>query len=173
MMSPFKQVEEADVAWMQGIVDQMFQQFIHVVELGRRNMSSEQIRKIQDGKVYIAKDALEIGLIDGIGYDDDAIRTLAELAGVSEPVVVEFEKERSLREILGWMRMRLGLWAGVLLSSRGRMFAEEVFRANDMRFEDPGYPGYRLRSFVPDDYRSDDYRPFEAYYLWEGAMRVR
>jgi protease-4 len=173
MMSPFKQVEEADVAWMQDIVNQMFQQFIAVVERGRTNMSSEQIREIQDGKVYIAEDALELGLIDAIGYDDDAVRTLADLAGVSEPLVVEFEKQRSLREILGWMRMRLGLWAGLLLSSRERMFAEEVFRTNGVRFEDPGYSGYRLRSFILDDYRSYDHRPFDAYYLWEGALRVR
>jgi hypothetical protein len=53
------------------------------------------------------------------------------------------------------------------------MFAEEVFRTNGVRFEDPGYSGYRLRSFILDDYRSYDHRPFDAYYLWEGALRVR
>ena len=43
-----------------------------------------------NGKAYLAADALELGLIDEIGYRQEAIDRAAELAGLDEPHVVAY-----------------------------------------------------------------------------------
>jgi protease-4 len=87
---------------MQDIVDQMLEQFIDVVATGRTNLTRNEIMNFADGRVYIAQDALEAGLIDEIGYFEDAVNVLAERAGVEEPAVIEFQKERNLKDIFNW-----------------------------------------------------------------------
>jgi len=103
LMSPFKQTEQQDISWMQEIVDKMLDRFIDAVDRGRINLSREEIVALADGKIYLAQDALGKGLIDGIGYFDDAVDILAERAGVPGPVLIEFRRERNFRNILSWV----------------------------------------------------------------------
>ena len=49
-----------------------------------------------NGKVYLAADARELGLIDGEGYLDDAIDRAAQLAGLKEARVVRYERRVGL-----------------------------------------------------------------------------
>jgi protease-4 len=107
LVSPFKGIDEEEVSWMQNIVDQMLEKFIEAVEQGRKNLSYDEVRNLADGKVYIAKDALEKGLIDEIGYFEDAISVLAQRSGVYDPRPVEFQRERHLRDIFEWSFQRL------------------------------------------------------------------
>jgi protease-4 len=105
LMSPFKKTEKQDISWMQGIVEKMLDRFIDAVDRGRKNLSREDIVTLADGKIYIAQDALEIGLIDGIGYFDDAVEILSQKAGVFGPTLIEFRRERNIRDILSWVKV--------------------------------------------------------------------
>jgi len=100
-MSPFKPIDEEELSWMQNIVDQMLDRFIDAVSQGRKNLTEEEVRALANGKIYIAQDALRYGLIDKIGYYEDAVRIISDKAGVKFPRIVEFERERSLRDIIG------------------------------------------------------------------------
>jgi protease-4 len=100
-LSPFKPVDEAEVEWMQRVVDRMLERFIDAIDEGRENLSREEIEGLADGRVYLAPDAVDLGLIDGIGYFDDAVNVLAEHAGVSDPILVEFERETNFRDLIG------------------------------------------------------------------------
>jgi protease-4 len=102
LMSPFKETDREEISWMQDIVDQMLEQFIDVVASGRANLTRNKIMSFADGRVYIAQDALEAGLIDEIGYFEDAVNILASRVGVEEPAIVEFQKERNLKDIFSW-----------------------------------------------------------------------
>jgi protease-4 len=102
LMSPFKETDREEISWMQDIVDQMLEQFIDVVASGRTNLTRNKIMNFADGRVYIAQDALEAGLIDEIGYFEDAVNILAERAGVEEPAIIELQKERNLKDIFSW-----------------------------------------------------------------------
>jgi signal peptide peptidase SppA len=63
--------------YLQTLVDQYFRDFIDSVARGR-GLSEEKLLESSDGRVFIASDALERGLIDGIrNYED----TLAALVG--------------------------------------------------------------------------------------------
>jgi len=45
-----------------------------------------------NGKIYLAEEAKEFGLIDGIGYLNQAIDRAIELAKLDKPTVVEYAK---------------------------------------------------------------------------------
>ncbi|MDR2642984.1 MAG: signal peptide peptidase SppA [Planctomycetaceae bacterium] len=77
--------EEERKVW-QKLVDESFAQFKAVIRNGRKNFeeSPELLDKLATGQVYNAMEAEENGLIDKIGYIDDAIDRAISLAGVSE-----------------------------------------------------------------------------------------
>lgn len=62
--------EQKDI--LQGMVDEAYDQFVDIVANGRA-MDESAVRKLADGRIYTAKQALENGLIDYIG-DYDAMR---------------------------------------------------------------------------------------------------
>jgi protease-4 len=99
LISPFKGVDDEELAWMQRIVDRMNEQFVSAVAEGRKNLSYGQVKKLSDGKIYIADEALKAGLIDKVGYFRDAVNALAERAGVVSPNVVEYQREKGLRDM--------------------------------------------------------------------------
>jgi protease-4 len=63
-----------DVA--QGLVDDMYDQFVAMVASGRK-MPVEKVRQLGDGRPYTGRQALALGLIDAIGDERDARAWLA------------------------------------------------------------------------------------------------
>jgi protease-4 len=64
-------------------------------------MDEATVRELADGRVCTGEQALELGLIDEIGYFDDAIAKAAELGGISgEPRVVELQPEQDFLSML-------------------------------------------------------------------------
>ena len=59
----------------QSIVDESYEQFVSVVAEGRK-MKLSKVKKLADGRVYTAKQALENGLVDQIGTLDDVVRDM-------------------------------------------------------------------------------------------------
>ncbi|WP_283710669.1 signal peptide peptidase SppA [Pseudoalteromonas prydzensis] len=60
-------------------VEDAYQRFLEVVAEAR-NMTPEQVDNIAQGRVWIASQAQELGLIDKLGNKQDAIKAAAELA---------------------------------------------------------------------------------------------
>lgn len=59
----------------QGLVNEAYEQFVGVVSEGR-HLPVEEVRKIADGRIYSAKQALDLGLIDKIGTFEDAVNDM-------------------------------------------------------------------------------------------------
>jgi len=57
-----------------------------------------------NGKVFLADRAKELGLVDKIGYLDDAIDEAQRLAGLSKPKTVRYRERKGLLRGLGWGR---------------------------------------------------------------------
>lgn len=74
---------DEDLAILQRYVNQGYYQFRQRVADGRK-MSTEQVEKIAQGRVWIATDAKNIKLVDGLGGTDDAVKKAAELAKLSD-----------------------------------------------------------------------------------------
>ena len=58
---------------------------------GRKGkIGAESLRTIADGRVYTAPQALKLGLIDAVGYFDDALGRARQLASLKAAKVVSY-----------------------------------------------------------------------------------
>lgn len=83
------------------VLDDMFATFKEVVRAGRGKNLKRSIDEVANGKIYTASEALEAGLIDQIGYPNDAYDLAGSIAGLTDKHVVRFEPAPSLLEALG------------------------------------------------------------------------
>lgn len=92
--SPVREMTPAERALIQGVVDDIHDQFIEAV-VSSREIPRKEIERIADARIFTGRQALEAGLVDGLGNMDHAIDTAAELAGIEgKPEVVYPEKKR-------------------------------------------------------------------------------
>jgi len=82
---------------MQANIEHGYDDFISKVAKGR-DMSKAAVDQVARGRVWIAQDALEHGLIDKIGSFDAAIEQAATLANIDDYAVKYLEKELSFKE---------------------------------------------------------------------------
>lgn len=92
--SPLKPRDDEERQMLQQLVDAQHRRFVQVIQAGRPKMTREQLRGIVDGRLISAQDAKKSGLIDEVGYLDDAYRRLGELSG--------FPKNRLIRYANAW-----------------------------------------------------------------------
>jgi protease-4 len=99
-LSPFRKMTDRDKALWQNILDQSFEQFLEVIALNRPRLDRDQVRALATGQIYTAKDALAAGLLDQIGYEDDALAALSKAAGVTGAKVITYEHPLSLIDLV-------------------------------------------------------------------------
>ena len=63
----------------QALVDGLNRRFLGLVK-ERRTLTEDQLKDVATARVYLAEDALRVGLIDQVGYLDDALAAARELA---------------------------------------------------------------------------------------------
>ena len=89
---------------LQSLVDDMFVRFKEIVAGGRPKLDAAAIDAVATGQIFTAKQALEAGLVDRIGFLEDAVKRAAELAGLTPDTAraVKYSKPRGLLdEVLG------------------------------------------------------------------------
>lgn len=84
---------------MHQIIDQGYRRFIQRVAEGR-NMPPESVEKIAQGRVWAGTTAKELGLVDEIGSLQDAIRAVAERAGLKDYEITPITQPLTARERL-------------------------------------------------------------------------
>lgn len=82
IMSPFRGMTAQERAIMQSILDELHARFTDVVHSGRQLLTLQQIIGLADGRVFTATQAHEAGLVDAIGYLDDAVHEAENRAGL-------------------------------------------------------------------------------------------
>ena len=94
-----------EITTMQNYVNRGYNLFRKRVAEGRK-MSTEQVEKIAQGRVWLGTDAKNIKLIDGFGGLSDAIDKAAELAHLNSYQAVEYPA------LAGWMEQLLDMAGG-------------------------------------------------------------
>lgn len=96
-------------AILQTIVDDMHSRFVEVVTEGRAGHGSipadkkeaeATVRKLADGRIYTATQALENGLVDEIGYLEDAQAAARTLTGQADAKVFRYRRQLTFMDIL-------------------------------------------------------------------------
>jgi protease-4 len=98
-----------------GVVDDTFQWFIDIVA-ERRDLSRPEVTRIADGRIFTGGQALDAGLVDAIGGEEEAIAWLEDERGVAADLPVRdwslnrAETPFSLsRALLAWIGRQVGL----------------------------------------------------------------
>lgn len=94
-----------EITTMQNYVNRGYNLFRKRVAEGRK-MSTEQVEKIAQGRVWLGTDAKNIKLIDGFGGLNDAIDKAAKLAHLSSYQAVEYPA------LAGWMEQLMDMAGG-------------------------------------------------------------
>jgi protease-4 len=127
-------LSQQEVAMLQAIIDEAYDDFVQVVAEGR-NLPEDEVRSIADGRVLSGRQAMELGLVDAEGNLDDAIAKAATLGGIEgEPEIYYYQRVPSLWDLLGGFTMReepaeLAL-LGDLLGDRSRPTLQYLYRAD-------------------------------------------
>lgn len=98
---PTRELTPAERQYMQGLIDNMYGQFVQAVADGRHAKVAD-IKAIADGRVWTGEQALGMHLIDQIGDFRAAVMDTAKSVNISgEPTLVHPEVERkSLLDLL-------------------------------------------------------------------------
>lgn len=80
-------------ALMQANIERGYELFVSRCAVGR-GMTPEAIKKVAEGRVWTGEQALGLGLVDKLGYIDDAIEVAANMAGISEYSVVSYPEKK-------------------------------------------------------------------------------
>ena len=111
--------DEKDYAKIRKILDAAYDRFRMLVEEGRSERLAEGVDfdDLCNGNVFTANEALELGLIDAIGYQEDAVAMVEQALGVNpgEANVFRYERRPDPFEQLG-----LGLMSGPSIEERIR-----------------------------------------------------
>ena len=89
---------------LQSLVDDMFARFKEIVQAGRPKLDAAAVDKVATGQIFTARQAKDAGLVDRIGFLEDAVTRAVELAGLTESTAraVKYTKPKGLLdEVLG------------------------------------------------------------------------
>ncbi len=95
--SPFRPSTPEERKIMQTIIDSLHQRFIGIVTDGRKSLTRKDVEKLADGRIYTSDQALEAGLIDRVGYLDDAVKRIKQLAGIENASVITYYRPGSYK----------------------------------------------------------------------------
>jgi protease-4 len=107
--SPYREMTVAERRYWQSVIDEVHEAFVDVVAAGR-GLPEGDVRRLADGSVYTGRRALELGLVDALGYEEDALAEAADLGGIEgEPRVIEYQAVPTFLDFLRYASGRAAL----------------------------------------------------------------
>jgi len=117
--SPTRPITENERKYFQGLIDDMYVQFVEAVAAGRK-LDLQEVRAMADGRVFTGRAAKERKLIDETGNFQDAVDLTAKLAGISgKPRLIRSVRQRvTLLDVLTTDLSRLVPFNGQSMKSQ-------------------------------------------------------
>ena len=91
-VNPFYDIAPVEAEHLQYSTEAMYATFLKRVADGRQ-MTTDSVHQIAQGRVWIGEKAKQIGLVDEIGDLDRAIELAAELSGIEKYRLLEYPKQ--------------------------------------------------------------------------------
>lgn len=92
MGSPMRELKDNEKQLFQNLVDELHAQFVSDAA-DARNMETDVMAKLADGRVYTGQTAMKLKLVDRIGNMDDAVQWAGQMAGVEGELTLVYPKE--------------------------------------------------------------------------------
>jgi len=115
----------ADRTLLQGLIDDVHQQFVEAVSDGR-HMSIDRLQPFVDGRIFTGRQAKEIGLIDELGTLNDAIKYAAKVAGIDEDSDLVYPEQESTNLIERYLQGAVSHYLGINLIEK-RIIGPQYF----------------------------------------------
>jgi len=99
MGSPLREMTDEEKILIQGLVDDIYDQFLDVI-VQNRKIPKEELKKIADGRVFSGRQAKGLKLIDELGDLNSAVRLAGQLSGIAgtPETVYPVKKKESLAD---------------------------------------------------------------------------
>lgn len=97
MMTMTKSLDRAETAYMQKGVEVIYDTFLSIVANGR-DMTTQEVDKIAQGRVWSGTDAIKVDLADEIGTIYDALNYTINISELEDYQLVEYPKVKSQME---------------------------------------------------------------------------
>jgi protease-4 len=95
MGTSLKELTPEERQIMQSTMDQIREYFVNEVAKNR-GMSVSKVNEIATGRFYLGSEAKELGLIDVLGGEDEALQLIKQEANITELKLVKYEKPKGL-----------------------------------------------------------------------------
>ena len=100
--NPLERLDTEGIKNIEDIIKDMHQKFLDLVKT-ERNISSDNIRLISDGRIFTGAQAKKINLVDYIGNEDDAIEWLKKEAQINGEInLVDFSQEEKISSLFNF-----------------------------------------------------------------------
>jgi protease-4 len=96
MGSPFRGLSDEERQIFQGFIDELYGRFVSLIVKERR-IPEDKVRAFADGRIYTAQQAKALGLVDRVGYLEEAVEAARQAARLPEARVVMYHRPREYR----------------------------------------------------------------------------
>lgn len=101
-LNPLRPMTDNERKLWENILDQSFQKFISVIDENREGLDAAAVKALATGQIYTADDALKNKMVDEIGYQEDAFKSLQDKLSLANARIITYEVPSTLAEqILG------------------------------------------------------------------------
>jgi protease-4 len=97
--SPARELTAEERRMLQASIDDAYAQFFDAVREGR-HLSPEKLKAIADGRIFTGRQALQVGLVDELGDQEDAIQAAIRLANLPAKPTIITEDHKSFSAFL-------------------------------------------------------------------------
>jgi len=120
--SPFRPMTPEDKAYLQGLLDNIYQQFLSDVAHNRK-IPLAKMKNLAEGRIYSGEEAKQVGLVDAFGNLPDAIERAGRLGGIKGKVTAVYAE----KEGFSFLRLLLGQETEDTLSQLALPYPEPAF----------------------------------------------
>jgi len=109
LLNPFREVEPEERQIVQRVVDSAHQMFMAAVAEGR-GLEQSEVAALADGRIFVAEEAVRLGLVDEVGYWSTAYRRLRERIGVQRLKLIRYEGSAGVLQFLASAARGMAPW---------------------------------------------------------------
>ena len=99
-LSPFREMTPDEETLWKEIMADSFDRFKGIIDAGRANLTLEQIAPLATGRIFTANQAVAAGLVDQIGFEEDAIEALKTHLQLTSVRVIRHRQPTTLLDTL-------------------------------------------------------------------------
>lgn len=112
MGADYRNLTADEKKMLQTMVDEEYSYFISLVA-NNRNLTTDYVKNIAEGKIYTGRQALKLKLVDSLGGKDKAIQEAADLSGIGDSYnIITMSPPTTFEKILSGITSQLGYSMG-------------------------------------------------------------